>query len=326
MLHDELPAHQHDHAKQGRTQHQLGVAEGLEELPGQVGDDEPQKGDGSHHGGGHGDAEGHAQQQAANAAVIVHAQIDGLFLAQCQHIQQGQLFSQREDDAYQKDQGKDDDFGVDVTEADHQGIEQRVVLVGVHHPGQSGLDAAKEGGQHRANQQHVQHIMLCLFEYPAVDYCGGDTHEHHIHCKGQIGVGGHHAGRSKKEHHRCMDECIEGIHPQQAGSYDGVVDDGLEHDGRSANGEGRDQYDDELWGADLHGVGQKLGIRKVDIHQHISCRTKKNNRSQDQEFAPVSAHGSSVHWSAPPFRLGMAEQQPAPALPRRMALRPCLSR
>lgn len=43
MLDDELPAHQHDHAEQGRAQHQLGVAEGLEQLPGQVGDDEPQK-------------------------------------------------------------------------------------------------------------------------------------------------------------------------------------------------------------------------------------------------------------------------------------------
>ena len=72
--------------------------------------------------------------------------------------------------------------------------------------------------------------------------------------------------------------------------------------------------------------GQKLGIRKVDLHQHISCCTKKNNRNQDQELAPVGAHGSGVHWSAPPFRLGKAEQQPVPALPRRMAFRPYLSR
>ena len=57
MLDDELPAHQHDHAEQGRAQHQLGVAEGLSSCRGQVGDDEPQKGDGPHHGGGHGDAE-----------------------------------------------------------------------------------------------------------------------------------------------------------------------------------------------------------------------------------------------------------------------------
>ena len=81
MLHNELSAHQHDHAEQGRAQHQLGVPEGFQQLTGQVCDDEPQKGDGSYHGGGHGDAESHAQQQAADAAVVVHPQIDGLLLA-----------------------------------------------------------------------------------------------------------------------------------------------------------------------------------------------------------------------------------------------------
>ena len=35
MLHNELSAHQHDHAEQGRAQHQLGVPEGLEQLTGQ---------------------------------------------------------------------------------------------------------------------------------------------------------------------------------------------------------------------------------------------------------------------------------------------------
>ena len=302
------------------------MAEGLEQLPGQVGDDEPQKGDGPHHGGGHGDAEGHAQQQAADAAVVVHAEVDGLLLAQCQHIQQGQFLAQSEDDACQKNQGKDDNLGIDIAEACHQGIQQTVVLIGVHDPGQRGLDAAKEGGQYCTHQQHIQHIMLCLFENPAVDYCGGDTHEHNIHCKGQIGVGGHHAGRSKKEHHRRVDEGIEGIHPQQAGSHDGVVDDGLEHDGGSANGKGRDQHDDELGSSDLHGVGQQLGIREIHFNQHIARRTEQNQKGQNQEFAPVGAYGNRVHWSAPPFRLGMVEQQLVPAPPRRMALRPCLSR
>ena len=168
--------------------------------------------------------------------------------------------------------------------------------------------------------------MLGLFEDPAVDNGSGNAHEHHIHREGQVGIGGHHAGRSKKEHHRRVDEGIEGIHPQQAGGHDGVVDDRLKHQRGAADGKGGNEHDNELGGADLHGVGQKLGIRKVDLHQHISRCTKKNNRSQDQEFAPVGAHGSGVHWSAPPFRLGMAEQQLVPALPRRMALRPCLSR
>ena len=43
MLHNQLPAHQDRHAKQGRTQHKLGMAEGFEKLPGQVGDDESRK-------------------------------------------------------------------------------------------------------------------------------------------------------------------------------------------------------------------------------------------------------------------------------------------
>ena len=128
------------------------MPEGLEQLTGQVGNDEPQKGDGTYHGSGHGNAEGHPQQQAADAAVVVHPQVDGLLLAQGQHVQQSQFFSQREDDSCQEDQGKDDDLGIDVAEAGHQSIEQAVVLIRVHHPGQRRLDTAKEGGQHCAHQ------------------------------------------------------------------------------------------------------------------------------------------------------------------------------
>ena len=61
----------------------------------------------------HGDAEGHAQQQAADAAVIVYPQVDGLFLAQGQHVQQGQHLAQGKDYACQQNQGKEDDFRID---------------------------------------------------------------------------------------------------------------------------------------------------------------------------------------------------------------------
>ena len=67
MLHDELPAHQYDHTEQRRAQDQLAMAVGLEQLAGQIGDDESQKRGGAHHGGGHGGGEGPAQQQAAGA-------------------------------------------------------------------------------------------------------------------------------------------------------------------------------------------------------------------------------------------------------------------
>ena len=164
MLHNELSAHQHDHAEQGRAQHQLGVPEGLEQLTGQVGNDEPQKGDGPHHGGGHGDVEGHAQQQAPDAFVIVHAQVDGLIFAQGEHVQQPKLPPQGEGHNPQHGQGEENEFGVNVVKASHQGRQQRVVLVGVHHTGQGRLDAGKERGQHRADEQHIQHIVLGLFK------------------------------------------------------------------------------------------------------------------------------------------------------------------
>ena len=61
---------------------------------------------------------------------------------------------------------------------------------------------------------------------------------------------------------------------------------------------------------------------EIHPHQHVARGAEKNNGGQDQEFAPVGADGSRIHRSAPPFRLGMAEQQLVPALPRRMALRP----
>ena len=89
---------------------------------------------------------------------------------------------------------------------------------------------------------------------------------------------------------------------------------------------GGNEHNNELGGADLHGIGQQLGLEKLTSTEHVSCCTEKNDRSQDKEFAPVGAHSSGVHWSAPPFRLGKAEQQPVPALPRRMAFRPYLSR
>ena len=88
----------------------------------------------------------------------------------------------------------------------------------------------------------------------------------------------------------------------------------------------RNQHDDQLGGADLHGVGKQLGIGEIHPHQHVARGAEKNNGGQDQEFAPVGADGSRIHRSAPPFRLGMAEQQLVSALPRRMALRPYLSR
>lgn len=97
-------------------------------------------------------AQGDDQQQAADAPVVVHSQIDGLVLAQGEHIQQGQIPPQDEDQPGQQHQGEDDDLGVDVFKVRHQGGEQAVVLIGVHHPGQRGLDAGEKGGEHGADE------------------------------------------------------------------------------------------------------------------------------------------------------------------------------
>ena len=61
----------------------------------------------------------------------------------------------------------------------------------------------KKGGQHRAHQQHIEHIVLGLLKDPAVNNGGGDPHEHQIHCKGQIGVGGHHTGGAQEKPPPC---------------------------------------------------------------------------------------------------------------------------
>ena len=86
------------------------MAVGLEELTGDVGDNQAEERDGAHHGSGHRDAQGDAQQQAADAPVVVHAQVDGLGLAQGEYVQQGQILPQRENDGGQQHQAEHDDL------------------------------------------------------------------------------------------------------------------------------------------------------------------------------------------------------------------------
>ena len=58
----------------------------------------------------------------------------------------------------------------------------------------------------------------------------------------------------------------------------------------------------------------------VHFHQQIGCCAEKDYYGQDQQPAPVGAYSGGIHCSAPPFRPGMAEQQPVPVPPSRMAL------
>ena len=71
---------------------------GAQELPGKVGNDKPQKCQRPDHSGGCCNVQCDPQQQPADAAVIIYAQIDGLIFAQCQNVQQRKLFPEGKGD------------------------------------------------------------------------------------------------------------------------------------------------------------------------------------------------------------------------------------
>ena len=58
----------------------------------------------------------------------------------------------------------------------------------------------------------------------------------------RIGVDCQKAARTCHKEHRRVDQRIELVHTQQAGRDDGVVDDGLKHDGGTSNGKCRDEH------------------------------------------------------------------------------------
>ena len=326
-LHNELSADQDRHAKQRGAQDQLRVAVGFQELPGQVGHDQPQEGNGAHHGGRHGDAQRHADQQPADAPVVIHAQIDGLRLAQRDHVQQGQILAQHENDQGQHHQRGDNDLRVDVFKAGHQGLQQAVVLIGIHDAGHGRLDAGEQRGQHRADQQDIQYIVPRLFEQIAIDGRGDHNHQHQIHRKGQIAVGSQKAGRARRKHHRRMDQSVQRVHPQQAGGHNDIVDDGLKHQGGPSYGKGGDQHDDQLGGAELHGILKQLRVAEIDRIQHITGGAQQHDDRQDHQLFLIRADRSRIHLSSPPFTPETAEPQPLPAtMPRRTAFRPWFSR
>lgn len=266
--------------------------------------------------------------------VVVHSQIDGLVLAQGEHIQQGQIPPQDEDQPRQQHQGEDDDLGVDVFKVRHQGGEQAVVLIGVHHPGQRGLDAGEKGGEHGADEQDIEYIVVRFLKEIAVDNGGHNAHQDHIRREGQVRAAGQKAARAGEKDHRRVNQGVEGVHTQQAGGDDGIVDDGLEHDGGAADGKGGDEHDYQLGGADFHGVEHQLLAAEVDRHNHVAHRGQQNQQGQQSHLAdvcPVGGGGKGcacpVHAASPPSRWAAgAQPQPAPPPVRRIALRPWRSR
>ena len=215
---------------------------GTQELPGKVGNDKPQKCQRSDHSGGCCNVQRDPQQQPADAAVVIYAQIDRLIFAQCQNVQQRKLLPEGKSDQRQNRNGQYQNRRIDIGKAGDQICQQRVVLVGVHHTGQGRLDAGKERGQHRADKQNVQNIVVRFSEQIAVDHGGNSAHDGKVYRKGGVGIDRQKAARTRHKEHRCVDQRIKLIHAQQAGRDDGVVDDGLEHDRSASDGKGRDEH------------------------------------------------------------------------------------
>ena len=98
--------------------------------------------------------------------------------------------------------------------------------------------------------------MVRFLEQIAIDHGGNSPHDGEVYRKGCVGIDRQKAARTRHKEHRCVDQRVKLIHTQQAGRDDGVVDDGLKHDGCTSNGKCRDEHGDQLGRADAHGVGK----------------------------------------------------------------------
>ena len=143
--------------------------------------------------------------------------------------------------------------------------------------------------------------MVGLSEQIAIEKCGNNAHKDHIHGKGQIGVNGQGAAGADEEHHRRMNQRIKGVHAQQTRGDNGVVDDGLEHQGRAADGKGRNQHGQQLWGPQLHGVAHQIGIGEVDLHHQIAHGAEDHENRHKNQLAAVGADSNAIQEQQPPF-------------------------
>ena len=169
--------------------------------------------------------------------------------------------------------------------------------------------------------------MSGFLKEPAVNYRGNQPHQHHIDGEGSVGVQRQKASGAREEDHGGVDQGIQGIHSQQTGRHNGVVDDGLKHDGRSADGKRCDEHDDELRRAQPHRIAEQLFIFKVHLHQHVSRCRKQDKQSQDQQLFMVSAQNGMVQCSSPFLTaLSVFSQGELPAAKKRTARLPFFSR
>lgn len=88
-------------------------------------------------------------------------------------------------------------------------------------------------------------------------------HQHHIQHKSRVAVSGRQAPGTKKKYHRRMYQSVKRVHSQKAGGNNGIVDDGLKHDGCSPNTEGGYQHNNKLGFPKAHCI---LEISQIYIH------------------------------------------------------------
>ena len=98
--------------------------------------------------------------------------------------------------------------------------------------------------------------MVRFPEQIAVDHGGNSAHNGEVYRKGCVGIDCQKAARTRHKEHRRVDQRIKLVHTQQAGRNDGVVDDGLKHDGGTSDGKCCDEHGDQLGCSNAHGVGK----------------------------------------------------------------------
>ena len=155
---------------------------------------------------------------------------------------------------------------------------------------------------------------MSRLEEITIDECCGAAHQQKIQGKSRIGVGGKEAAGPQEKVHRRVHQCIQRIHPQQAGGHNRIVDDGLKHNRCAADSNGRNQHGKQFRRAQLHGKAQQALVAEIQLHRHVGDDGQRNQRTQDEKSGGVSAFDACIHTVTSLF------------FPNRIALRPCLSR
>ena len=211
------------------------MAVGLHELARQVCDNQPQERERADKRGRHRHVERNGKQKMADAFVVIYAEVYRLVLSERKHIEQAQIFSENERDCNQNDYAEQNQARVRVVKTCDKRGKQCFVGVRVHNALNCGLHASEERCQHRANQNHIQHVASRLFENVAVNQKGNDRHNHKVNGKRNLLVRHQDACRTCKKIDERVHERVERVHAEQAGSYNRVVDDRLEHNRRASD-------------------------------------------------------------------------------------------